>query len=175
MRMLVLGAGLQGSACAYDLLQRPEVERVTLADLHPRRAAASLKKTKDKRLVLARLDARSGPRLRKLMRGHDAVMNALPYYFNYPVAKAAVALGLHCADLGGNTEIVQKQKTLHAAAQKKRVSIIPDCGLAPGMVNIIAAEGIRRPGDPESATLFGAGLPQRPEPPLHYHIGYSLR
>src|SRR5213083_1268312 len=85
MRMLVLGAGLQGSACAYDLLQRPQVERVTLADLHPRRAAAFLKKKKDKRLVTARLDAKSGPRLRKLMRGHDAVMNALPYYFNYPV------------------------------------------------------------------------------------------
>src|SRR6266478_2397663 len=95
MRMLVLGAGLQGSACAYDLLQRPEVDRVTLADLHPRRAAAFLTKKKDKRLVTARLDAKSGPRLRKLMRGHDAVLNALPYYFNYPVAKAAVAMGLH--------------------------------------------------------------------------------
>src|SRR5216117_3503760 len=154
MRMLVLGAGLQGSACAYDLLQRPQVERVTLADLHPRRAAAFLKKKKDKRLVTARLDAKRAPRLRKLMGGHDAVMNALPYYFNYPVAKAAVAMGLHCADLGGNTEIVQKQKTLHAAAQKKRVSIIPDCGLAPGMVNIIAAEGIRRVGDAESVKIF---------------------
>ncbi|HUC41224.1 MAG TPA: saccharopine dehydrogenase NADP-binding domain-containing protein, partial [Gemmatimonadales bacterium] len=107
MRMLVLGAGLQGSACAYDLLQRSEVERVTLADLHPNRVAAFLKKKKNKRLVTARLDARRGPQLEKLMRGHDAVMNALPYYFNYPVAKAAVAAGLHCADLGGNTEIVQ--------------------------------------------------------------------
>src|SRR6266542_921230 len=174
MRMLVLGAGLQGSACAYDLLQRPEVERVTLADLHPRRAAPFLIKRRDKRLVTARLDAKSGPRLRKLMRGHDAVMNALPYYFNYPVAKAAVTMGLHCADLGGNTEIVQKQKTLHAAAQKKRVSIIPDCGLAPGMVNIIAAEGIRQVGDAESVKIFVGGLPQHPEPPLNYQIVYSL-
>src|SRR6266545_3688494 len=174
MRMLVLGAGLQGSACAYDLLQRPEVERVTLADLHPRRAAPFLIKKKDKRLVTARLDAKSGPRLRKLMRGHDAVMNALPYYFNYPVAQAAVAMGLHCADLGGNTEIVKQQKTLHSAARKKHVSIIPDCGLAPGMVNIIAAEGIRRVGDAESVKIFVGGLPQKPEPPLNYQIVYSL-
>jgi lysine 6-dehydrogenase len=108
------------------------------------------------------------------MRGHDAVMNALPYYFNYPVAKAAVATGLHCADLGGNTEIVQKQKTLHTAAQKKHVSVIPDCGLAPGMVNIIAAEGIRRVGDAESVKIFVGGLPQQPEPPLNYQIVYSL-
>src|SRR6266481_9752979 len=119
-------------------------------------------------------DAQSGPQLRKLMRGHDAVMNALPYYFNYPVAKAAVAMGLHCADLGGNTEIVQKQKTLHGAAQKKHVSIIPDCGLAPGMVNIIAAEGIRRVGDADTVKIFVGGLPQQPEPPLNYQIVYSL-
>src|SRR6266550_4727374 len=174
MRMLVLGAGLQGSACAYDLLQRPEVERVTLADLHPRRIPAFLEKKKHKRLVTARLDARRGPQLRKLMRGHDAVMNALPYYFNFPVAKAAVAMGLHCADLGGNTEIVQRQKTLHAAAAKRRVSVIPDCGLAPGMVNIIAAEGIRRVGEAETVRIYVGGLPQQPEPPLNYQIVYSM-
>ena len=174
MRMLVLGAGLQGSACAFDLLRRPEVERVTLADLRPQHLPAFLKKKKDKRLVTARLDAKRGQELRKLLRGHDAVMNALPYYFNYPVAKAAVTLGLHCADLGGNTEIVQKQKTLHAAARKKQVSVVPDCGLAPGMVNIIAAEGIRRVGDAESVKIFVGGLPQNPEPPLNYQIVYSL-
>jgi len=174
MRMLVLGAGLQGSACAYDLLQQPEVERVTLADLHPRRAAAFLKKKKTRRLVMARLDAKRGPALRTLMRGHDAVMNALPYYFNYPVTKAAIASGLHYADLGGNTAIVQQQKALHTAAQKKQVSVIPDCGLAPGMVNIIAAEGIRRVGDADSVKIFVGGLPQKPEPPLNYQIVYSL-
>src|SRR6266568_576547 len=174
VRMLVLGAGLQGSACAFDLLRHPEVERVTLADLQPRRVPAFLKKKRDKRLVTARLDAKRAPRLRKLMGGHDAVMNALPYYFNYPVAKAAVAMGLHCADLGGNTAIVQKQKTQHAAAQRKHVSVVPDCGLAPGMINIIAAEGIRRVGEAESVKIFVGGLPQKPEPPLNYQIVYSL-
>ena len=174
MRMLVLGAGLQGSACAYDLLQRPEVERVTLADLHPERLPGFLKKRKTKRFKAVRLDAKQTASLRRLMRGHDAVMNALPYYFNFPVAKAAVTSGLHYADLGGNTEIVQKQKTLHKAARKKGVSVIPDCGLAPGMVNIIAAEGIRRVPDAESVKIYVGGLPQQPEPPLNYQIVYSL-
>ena len=174
MRMLVLGAGLQGSACAYDLLQRPEVERVTLADLHPRRAPPFLLRKKDRRLVVARLDARRAADLRRRMQRHDAVMNALPYYFNYPIAKAAVSAGLHYCDLGGNTEIVQKQRTLDARARKKGVSVIPDCGLAPGMVNIIAAEGIRRVGDAQSVKIFVGGLPQKPEPPLNYQIVYSL-
>jgi lysine 6-dehydrogenase len=174
MRMLVLGAGLQGSACAYDLLQRPEVERVTLADLHPKRVASFLQRKKDKRLVIAKLDARRAADLRQRLQRHDAVMNALPYYFNYPIAKAAVSAGLHYADLGGNTEIVQKQRKLHARAQKQDVSVIPDCGLAPGMVNIIAAEGIRRVGAAQSVKIFVGGLPQKPEPPLNYQIVYSL-
>jgi lysine 6-dehydrogenase len=174
MRMLVLGAGLQGSACAYDLLQQPEVERVTLVDLDPKRLPAFLKKKAGKRLTLARLDVKQTARLRSVMRGHDAVMNASPYYFNYAVSRAAVASGLHCADLGGNTEIVQRQKTLHGAARKKGLSIIPDCGLAPGMVNIIAAEGIRRVGDADTVKIFVGGLPQHPEPPLNYQIVYSL-
>ncbi len=174
MRMLVLGAGLQGSACAYDLLQRPEVERVTLADVHPKRVPAFLQKKKDKRLVIAKLDARRAADLRRRLQRHDAVMNALPYYFNYPIAKAAVSAGLHYADLGGNTEIVQKQRTLDSRAKKKGVSVIPDCGLAPGMVNIIAAEGIRRVGEAQSVKIFVGGLPQQPEPPLNYQIVYSL-
>ena len=174
MRMLVLGAGLQGSACAYDLLRQPDVEVVTLADLGPKRLPAFLQKHVGKRLALARVDVKQTARLRRLMRGHDAVMNASPYHFNYAVAKAAVATGLHCADLGGNTEIVQRQKTLDAAARKKGVSIIPDCGLAPGMVNIIAAEGIRRVGDADTVKIFVGGLPRHPQPPLNYQIVYSL-
>src|SRR2546428_6674877 len=74
MRMLVLGAGLQGSACAYDLLQRAEVERVTLADLHPRRVPAFLRK-KDKRLVTARLDAKQ--KSTRLNSSHDQISYAV--------------------------------------------------------------------------------------------------
>jgi lysine 6-dehydrogenase len=174
MRMLVLGAGLQGSACAYDLLQRPEVDRVTLADLDPKRVAPFLKQRAGKRLVLARLDAAQGARLRRLLPGHDAVLNALPYYFNLRVTKAAVASGLHYTDLGGNTEIVRQQQRLDAAAVKRGVSVVPDCGLAPGMVNILAAEGIRRVGDVDTVKVFVGGLPQHPQPPLNYQIVYSL-
>ena len=174
MRMLVLGAGLQGSACAYDLLRQPEVERVTLADLHPGRLPPFLKRAKNRRLKLRTLNAKSGPALRAALKGHDAVMCALPYYFNYAVARAAVRAGVHYSDLGGNTAIVMKQKQLDRAARKRGVSVIPDCGLAPGMVNIIAAEGIRRVGEAETVKIYVGGLPQHPEPPLNYQIVYSI-
>ena len=174
MRMLVLGAGLQGSACAYDLLQQPGVEQVTVADLKPDRVSRLLKSPGGRRLALSKLDLQDGAALRAALRGQDAVLNAAPYYFNLDVTRAAVELGVHCADLGGNTEIVFQQRELDAEAQRRGVSVIPDCGLAPGMVNILAAEGIRRVGAADAVKIYVGGLPQHPEPPLNYQIVYSL-
>ena len=174
MRMLVLGAGLQGSACAYDLLQQPTVERVTVADLKPERVPAFLKTSAGRRLALVKVDVQDAAALREVIRGHSAVLCALPYYYNLDVTRAALEAGVHSADLGGNTEIVFRQKKLDAEARARGVSAVADCGLAPGMVNILAAEGIRRVGDAEAVKIFVGGLPQHPEPPLHYQIVYSL-
>ena len=174
MRMLVLGAGLQGSACAYDLLQQKTVAHVTVADVKPDRAHPLLKPQVGPRLALVKVDVQEGAALRDVMRGADAVLCALPYYYNLEVTRAALELGIHCADLGGNTEIVFQQKKLDPEARAKRVTVIPDCGLAPGMVNILAAEGIRRVADADTVKIFVGGLPQHPEPPLNYQIVYSL-
>jgi lysine 6-dehydrogenase len=172
--MLVLGAGLQGSACAYDLLQNPDVKEVRLADLHTGHLEPFLAPYSGKRLIFTPLDVRDKEAVLALMRQSDAVMSAIPYYFNFELAELAVEAGVHFSDLGGNTEIVFKQKTLDPAAKKKGITIIPDCGLAPGMVNILAEYGIRQLDKVESVRIFVGGLPQHPEPPLNYQIVYSL-
>lgn len=172
--MLVLGAGLQGSACAHNLLQDKDVELVTLADLNPNRLPKFLAPLVGKRLRTVPFDASDYPAVVELMKGHDAAMCALPYYFNEPMTRAAIDGGTHFSDLGGNTEIVFQQKKLDASAAAKDLSVIPDCGLAPGMVNILAAEGIRRLDTARSVRIYVGGLPQHPEPPLNYQIVYSL-
>lgn len=172
--MLVLGAGLQGCACAYNLLQHDDVESVTIADLNPNRLPKFLAPLVGKRLKPTPFDAGDYPAVVELMRGHDAAMCALPYYFNEPMTRAAIDGGAHFSDLGGNTEIVVKQKTHHDRALAKGLSVVPDCGLAPGMVNILAAEGIRRLDQARSVKIYVGGLPEHPEPPLNYQIVYSL-
>lgn len=174
MKMLVLGGGLQGSACAYDLLRNKAVASVSIADLSPDKLPAWLTSAGGRRLTAVALDAHDEPAVLALMRGHDAVMSALPYYFNGTMARLAVEAGCHFADLGGNTEIVMEQKRLDGAARARQLSIIPDCGLAPGMVNILAAEGIRRLDRADRVKIYVGGLPQHPEPPLNYQIVYSL-
>ena len=174
MRLLVLGAGLQGCACAYDLLQSPAVEQVTLADLRPEKLPKFLTGDWKGRLRVLRLDVSDSAAVREAFAGQAAIMSAIPYYYNGPMARAAVEGGCHFSDLGGNTEIVLEQKKLHRSAQAKGISVIPDCGLAPGMVNILAAEGIRRLDAAQKVKIFVGGLPQSPEPPLNYQIVYSL-
>lgn len=174
MKMLVLGAGLQGCAAAHNLLQHGVVEQVTLADLHSNRLPPFLQPYLGKRLRAVPLDAGDFAAVVGLMKGHDAALCALPYYFNEPMTRAAIDGGCHFCDLGGNTEIVFQQKKLHDAAVAQGVSVIPDCGLAPGMVNILAAEGIRRLDRAASVRIYVGGLPQQPEPPLNYQIVYSL-
>lgn len=172
--MLVLGAGLQGSACAYDLLQNPDVTEVRLADVNISHIPDFLAPYSGKRLVPTHVDVRDRAAVLAVMRESNAVMSAIPYYFNLDLARLAVEAGTHFCDLGGNTEIVFQQKELDAAAKAKGITVIPDCGLAPGMVNILAQHGIEQMDTVRSVKIFVGGLPQHPEPPLNYQIVYSL-
>jgi lysine 6-dehydrogenase len=142
MRILVLGGGAQGSACALDLARTPVVERVVLADADIGRPRAFLEPYLGSRIELATVDATDEARVRALMGEVDGVACALPYYFNASVSRLAIAAGVHVCDLGGNTEIVDEQAALSDAAMAAGLSIVPDCGLAPGMVNVLAQGGI---------------------------------
>jgi lysine 6-dehydrogenase len=137
MRMLVLGAGLQGSAAAFDLLQNPEVTEVRLADLKVDALRPFLKSQVGGRLKPLALDVKDEKAVRSAMSGVDAALSAVPYYLNGALSKTAVAAGIHWCDLGGNTEIVLEQKKLADEARDKGLTVVPDCGLAPGLVNIL--------------------------------------
>ena len=174
MRFLVIGAGMQGSACAFDLLSQPGTKSVVLADRDLGHVPAFLDRWKGGALDLLRLDIQDHQALEGAIRRADSVLSAAPYHFNADLARVAVKAGVHYADLGGNTEIVFAQKQLDAQATQSRITVVPDCGVAPGMVNVLAAEGIRRLDETESVKIFVGGLPQQPEPPLNYMVVYSL-
>lgn len=174
MRIMVLGGGAQGSAAAYDLLQDAEVTEVVVADAKPEALPGFLTDPGDERLTLVTVDARKPESVRAAMEGMDAVICALPYYFNLAMTQLAIEAGAHFADLGGNTDIVEEQRALDDRARAQGVSVIPDCGLAPGMVNILAQAGIDELDEAESVRMWVGGLPQTPEPPLNYQIVYSM-
>jgi len=73
-------------------------------------------------------------------------------------------------DLGGNNDMVGKQFSLNREAKKKGVVVIPDCGLAPGMVSVLAADAIEKFDKVDSLKIRVGGLPQKPRPPLNYQM-----
>lgn len=185
MKVLVLGGGAQGSAAAYDLLQDEGVTEVVIGDMQTEVAPFLRPYLADAggpaggagqagKLRVARVDARDEASVRAAMAGMTSVVCALPYYFNLPMTKLAIEAGANFADLGGNTEIVEAQRKLDADAKAAGVSVIPDCGLAPGMVNILAQAGIDELDSTTSVRMWVGGLPQNPEPPLNYQIVYSM-
>ncbi|MDT8369565.1 MAG: saccharopine dehydrogenase C-terminal domain-containing protein [Longimicrobiales bacterium] len=175
MKFLVLGAGAQGSAAAFDLVRRDAVEEVVLADCLVDDVRPFLKPYLGGKLSVAAVDANDPATVRPLMERADAVVCGLPYFFGFPMARLAVESGAHYCDLGGNTEIVEQQKTLDQDAKHAGVSVIPDCGLAPGMVNILAQAGIDALDRAASVRIWVGGLPQYPRPPLNYQIVYSMQ
>ena len=173
MEILILGAGLQGSACAYDLLRREDVDRVVLADLDPAGVDGRLPGS-DPRLDRRKADFRDDDEISALMEEADVVLSAAPYYFNRRLARLAIESRCHYADLGGNTAILREQLGMDRAAREAGCTLAPDVGLAPGMVDVLAAEGIRRLDESERVRMYVGGLPQDPKPPLGYKVVYSL-
>ncbi len=179
MRLLVIGAGMMGSAAAYDMARSANVESVTLADMDNGRVKAGVQRirrlTGSKKIVGAQVDASRPSETAKLMRGHNGVLSAVPYFFNLGLCRAAIDCGCHFADLGGNNTVVRQEYGLQGKAAKNDVAIAPDCGLSPGMASILAGELMREVGGKaDSLKIYVGGLPEKPKPPFQYQLVFSV-
>jgi lysine 6-dehydrogenase len=172
MKYLVLGAGMMGSAAAYDLSRNADDE-VVLADINLQTATMTAKRIGPNVHPL-RLDVNDHREVVKAMQGCGAVICAVTYLVNLQVTRAALEAGVHMCDLGGNNDVVEKQLALDAEAHARGVTIIPNCGLAPGLINILAVTGTQEFDAVESIHLRVGGLPQHPVPPLYYQIVFSV-
>jgi lysine 6-dehydrogenase len=179
MKLLVIGSGMMGSAAAYDMARQGQVDSVTLADSNLKLAkdvAARVNRiTNDKKVRAVALDAAKEKDAARLMKGHDGTLSAVPYFLNLGLAKAAITAGCHFADLGGNNTVVRQELALANQAEKRGIGIAPDCGLSPGMASILGGELVRRlDGRADALKLYVGGLPERPMPPFHYQLVFSV-
>ncbi len=177
MRFLVLGAGLMGRAVAFDLMRNHRIESVILADSDAsqlKEAEALINSPHDLHLHLRKTDVNDEAAVKELMLASDTVVSAVTYKYNYKLAKLAVICGCNFCDLGGNNTIVEEEFTLHERARKKNLTVIPDCGLAPGMVSVLVAHGMEKLDEAEDVQIRVGGLPIEPQPPLNYKLVFSV-
>lgn len=175
---VVLGAGIQGTTIAYDIAKYGDAAELRLLDLdleQAQKSASHLNQLLGTDVVQAgRIDVSSEADLMQALQGADACVSAVTYLFNPLIAKCAVASGVHFNDLGGNTDLVFEELKLHEQALEAGVSVIPDCGVAPGLCNTLAAHGIQQLDRCDEVKMRVGGLPVNPRPPLDYMLVFSM-
>ena len=174
----VLGSGMQGTAAAYDLAKFADPEKVVVGDV----SIAQAKTCADRvnRLVgrdvceAVQVDALDQDSLIDFLDKADIVLSCLPYWMNPYVARGAVETLTDMVDLGGNTEITRSILALNDEAKEAGISLVPDCGLAPGLVNNIGSYLIDQFEKAESVKLYCGVLPQNPQPPFNYKLTFNV-
>ena len=174
MKIAVIGAGFMGRAALYDISQNNSVEQVGIFDIDVNLATEIATRFGSGRAVAGVLDATDEDRVTLLLKDYDAVLACTTYRHNPGLTRAAIQAGCHLVDLGGNNDVVQTQLQMNDAAEQAGVIVIPDCGLAPGMVSVMVADGVSRLDKVSAVKIRVGGLPQSPRPPLNYQIVFSV-
>lgn len=175
MKIAVLGAGLMGKEVARDLIRNPNVDKVFLADLNVAQAQQFADTLQTDKIEVLKLDATDNQQLKMVMSKANVVVNALFYQFNEKVARTAIEVGVHLVDLGGHIGgITDEILKLNNVAQAKGITLIPDLGVAPGMINILAGFGASKLDQVNAIKIYVGGIPVVKEPPLEYNVVFSL-
>jgi len=173
MNIAVIGSGLMGRAIVFDLSRAEGVEKIGLFDFDFDLAEETARKFGNDLTVAGQIDASDEVQATEILKDYDACISAVTFKYNPGLTRAAIKAGTHFFDLGGNNDVVATQFDMQEDAASAGVIVIPDCGLAPGMVSVLAAAGVRRFDKVASLKIRVGGLPQSPRPPLNYQMVFS--
>ncbi|MDQ0458184.1 saccharopine dehydrogenase family protein [Rhizobium paknamense] len=164
--IIVIGAGKIGGAIALMLAETGDY-RVTVAD----RSAEQLSKLDSHAAISTmELDISVPSQLVAALSGRFAVLSAAPFNLTGFVAEAAKQAGVHYLDL---TEDVATTRKVEDLAEGAEVAFIPQCGLAPGFISIVANDLARNFDSLDSVRMRVGALPQYPSNALNYNLTWS--
>ena len=129
MKIGIVGAGKVGATIATLLESCKFCRSVVLADARANIDLSGLKKSKFKQV-----DVQADGQLAAFVKSVDAVVSAAPYYLNKTIASSCAQAGVSYFDL---TEDVETTNFIRELAKKSKATFMPQCGLAPGAINIV--------------------------------------
>jgi saccharopine dehydrogenase-like NADP-dependent oxidoreductase len=171
MKILVLGCGNIGSVVAEDMGRSLSSAEIVIADANEDRAKEVASRIGMENVSSTRVDALNHDELVKTLRKFDLAVGALPGVIGYRVCKAAVEAGRDIVDVSYMPEDVM---ALHRDALEAEISVLPDCGMSPGLGSILAGHAASKLDRVESIHMLNGGLPEKPVPPLGYVITWSV-
>jgi lysine 6-dehydrogenase len=178
LKALILGgAGIQGSAVAYDMVKKG-VSEVVIASRGKDALDAAASWIKSEKLKTMRIDVSDKDRLVEVIEdgGFDFVVSAVPWRVSIPPLEASLEAGVDFLDFGlyQNLAFDEKIAEFDEKAKDAGVTVVPSCGVAPGLTNMLAGCGASRLDEAERAVIMVGGIPENPQPPLGYKTVWSL-
>ncbi len=177
-RYAVLGAGRQGISAAYDLAKFGDADKVILMDLDIAIAESGAKflnnLLKRKNVTPIGVDVTDTKQLISALQGMACIISAVPYHLNLKITEVAIQVGANMCDLGGNTGIVQKQLEKNEEAKEADITIVPDCGMGPGMNISLATYAMSLLDKTREVYIWDGCLPQNPKPPWNYALTFNI-
>lgn len=177
-RYAIVGTGRQGLASAYDLGKFGDADEIILVDGDARLAQSASERINHllKRQVARPVgaDASDLPRIRSILQGVKAFISGVHYPFNRGLTEVAIEIGANMCDFGGNTAVVRGQLARDPDARRAGVSIVPDCGMGPGLNVSLATYVMSLFDEPREVLIWDGGLPQKPEPPWNYAMTFNI-
>jgi len=174
----VVGAGRQGIAAAYDIGKFGDADEIVLVDLQKKiaeLAAKRINKLLGREVALGvQVDIVDMDKLESVLQGTSSLLSAAPYRYNLPLTELAISIESNMCDLGGNTEIVRKQLSYNPEAHAAGITIVPDCGMGPGMNISLAMYAISLLDHAKEVFIWDGGLPQDPKPPWNYLLTFNF-
>lgn len=171
MKVLILGCGNIGSVATEDIAKSMSSIEVVVADRDRARAKEVAEKIGESNVSGIHLDATNHNELVNALKDLDLAMGFLPGKLGYRLAETCIDAKKDLVDVSYMSE---NPLTLNDKATKAGVTIIPDCGLAPGISNILVGHAIRKLDKVLAVHIMVGGLPEKPVPPLGYVITWSL-
>lgn len=169
MKILTAGCGHIGSVLVRDLLSSTSHD-VTISDINLIQAQQT-RNAIDTDLKCVALDITDQNTAVPLLQEYDMVIGLTPGQIGYRLLQAAIQAQIHCIDLSFMPE---NPLTLAPAALKADICVIPDCGVAPGLSNIVVGHGATTFDHISNIQIYVGGNPAHPTPPLDYILTWSL-
>ncbi len=165
-KIIVLGSGLVGAPMACDLARDAKFE-VTVADI----SVESLQKCHaDRAIRTIQADLSDPDKVKELVAGHDVVLSAVPGFLGYQTLRAVIDAGKNAVDIAFFPE---DAFMLDESAKKKGITAIVDCGVAPGMSNLLVGHVHHLLDKTQSALIYVGGLPEVRVWPWEYKAVFS--
>ncbi len=166
-KAIVLGAGMVGTVMAADLAADDDFE-VTIADLRPE----ALKRAKafEPRLSAVEADLSDAEAVKRLVEPYDLVLGALSSRIGFQTLRAVIEAGKNYCDISFMPEDALELDDL---AKRHGVTAVVDCGVAPGMSNLLTGYAVAQLDKAETVEIYVGGLPRERTWPFEYKAGFA--